>query len=51
MNELLVLLVVLRAGSHQGVVEADVSLQAALFVFELHDRHFGGCDGQNVPQT
>lgn len=40
-----------RGGSHQGVVQADVSLQAALLVFKLHDRHFGGCDGQDVPQT
>lgn len=43
--------VLLGRVTHQGVVQADVSLQTALFVFKLHNRHFGCCDGQNVPQT
>lgn len=43
--------VLLGQVTHQGVVQADVSLQTALFVFKLHNRHFGCCDGQNVPQT
>lgn len=37
--------------THQGVVETDVSLQAALSVLKLHDGNFGSCDGQDVPQT
>jgi len=40
----------LNPSAHQGVVEADVSLQPALPVLKLDDRHFSGGDGQDVPQ-
>lgn len=39
------------AWTHQSVVQADVSLQATLPVFKLHNRHFSCSDGQYVPQA
>lgn len=39
------------AFTHQGVIKADVSLQTALSVFKLNNRHFSCCDRQDVPQT
>lgn len=37
--------------THKGVIQADVSLQTALSVFKLHNRHFSCCDRQDVSQT
>lgn len=36
---------------YQGVVEANVSLQAGANMVELHDRYFCCGDGQDVLQT
>lgn len=37
--------------THQGVIKANISLQTALSVLKLHNRHFSCCNRQDVPQT
>lgn len=37
--------------SYQGIIEADVSLEATLTMFKFHNRHFSGRYRQDVSQT